>query len=408
MDPRSSAIAPANPFHPDFRPNPHPLYHYLRSVDPVHRSSLGVWILTRHADCLAVLKDPAGVWSHDLRNIEGFATLPAVEATDSPVYRLMKGMMLFNDPPLHTRLRGLFGTAFHRGAIDKMRPTVEAIARHLVEAIREKGRFDLIADFAFPLPLMVIVKMLGIPVQDAAAIRRLIDELTPLLEPDLNFEVLERATWAEFGFIQYLIELIEERRTHPGDDLVSALLEADYEGRRFTTWELMMNLILLLIAGQETAVGLVGNGILALLRSPEQLELLRNDASMMAAAIEEFIRFEPPVHLTGRIATQDVKMGEVPIAAGEEVVVLIAAANRDPAVYPEPDQLDITRTDHSHLGFGHGVHFCLGAPLARLEAPIALSALLSLKNLRLAGEPVWRPSVSIHGLTSLELEFDVD
>jgi pimeloyl-[acyl-carrier protein] synthase len=397
-----------NPFLPEVREDPYPLYHRLRAEDPVHRSPLDIWVLTRHADVLALLRDPRT--SRDPRRsqrIEALrastdivAVLAAEEAAPS---------MLFVDPPDHTRLRSLVNKAFTPAAVGRLRPRVEAIVAGLLDRVAGAGAMDVVEDLAYPLPVTVICELFGVPEADWDQFRAWSRELVRLLDPLVAEDAMERAWQARLALRGYLQEMIAERRAHPGGDLLTALIVAEDEGHQLSEAELVSMCVLLLVAGHETTVNLIANGTLALLRDPAALASLRADPRLAASAVEEFLRYDSPVQFTSRHALADLEIGGCRVRAGETVLAVLGAANRDPVQFPDPDRLDLARTPNRHVAFGGGIHFCLGAPLARMEARIAISALLA----RLPGlepgprPPVRRDTVTLRGLASLPVTFPV-
>lgn len=396
-------------FDPTFNANPYPTYARLRSDAPVHRVSLpdgqGVWLITRYDDVVAVLKDERFV--KDWRN----ATTPEQLAQIPPIPEVIKPLrrnMLAADPPDHERLRRLVSKAFTPRLIERMRPRVQEIADALLDAVEDKGEMDLIDDYAFPLPLTVIAELLGVPAEDRKRFREWSDAA---VSGDTTQEYVEKILLPHMqAFTDYLRALFEEKRENPKDDLISALVRAEEAGDKLSEDELLGMVFLLLVAGHETTVNLIGNGTLALMQHPDQLQKLKADPSLIKPAVEELLRYDGPVETsTRRFAREDVAIGGTVIPKGEIVMVVIAAADHDPGRFPDPDFLDITRTDNKHLAFGKGIHYCLGAPLARMEGQIAISTLLRrLPNLRLKGSPeslTWRPGLVLRGLKGLPVEF---
>jgi len=392
-----------NPLDSRTKEDPYPYYAWLRMKDPVHRSAImRGWVLSRHADCFAVLRDQRfGVEPEHA----GAPALPP-EIAEGAFYRLFRHSLLALDPPDHTRLRSLARKAFTRGAVERMRPRIVAIVDELLAEPLQRGEMDIIADFAFPLPVIVIAEMLGVPPEDRAQFKAWSDDLGEGLEPLLTPEQVQRADRAARELSAYLRAIIGERRRHPREDLLSALVLAEEEGNRLSEQELFSMCALLLAAGNETTTNLIGNGMLALLRNPDQLQLLRERPDLIENAVEELLRYDSPVQMTSRFAMEDVEIGGRMIRRGEMIITLLGAANRDPAVFPYPNRLDITRTPGPHLAFGLGVHYCLGAPLARLEGAIAIDALVRrTQDLRLAGQPRWRETLVLRGLRTLPVAF---
>jgi pimeloyl-[acyl-carrier protein] synthase len=390
-----------NPMDPDFIADPYPTYRRLRAEDPVHHHPLGFWVLTRYEDVMATLRDPRAI----KEPIASFlaarfgASIPAVGLS-----------MLDRDPPDHTRLRGLVSKAFTPKTVERLRPEVQAIVDGLLDRVEGAGAMDLIEQFAYPIPVTVICRMLGVPVEDherfkgwGLDIARGLDAI--MLPPDS--EVARRSVAARQAIAGYFRGLIAERRAAPRPDLLSGLIAAEDAGDRLNEQELLATCILLLIAGHETTVNLIGNGTLALLRHPDQLQRLREQPGLIVGAVEELLRFDGPVQRTARIPSEDITIGDRTIAKGEMVMPFIGAADRDPAQFADPDRLDITRADNRHVAFGLGIHFCLGAPLARVEGQIAINTLLRrMPRLALATErPAFRPSLTLRGLESLPVSF---
>ncbi len=387
-----------DPFLPEYRTDPYPLYRKLRELDPVHRSPSGVWVLTRHADATAVLRDPR--FSPNPSHLNGERPQVGPRRVDTRV-------LLFLDPPDHTRLRSLVARAFTPNVVRRLRPRVEELVAELLDRAEEQGSLELIADLAYPLPVAVICELLGLPATDRDVFRSWSSDASRLLDRDIHLDeaALERGGAAIAGFTEYFGAVIQERRRRPRQDLLSGLIAAEEAGERLTWEELFATLILLFLAGHETTVNLIGNGALALLRHPDQLERLRADPALGPSAVEELLRYDSPVHVTARIATTGLEVGGTRIDAGEQVIAVVAAANRDPEAFGDPDRLDVGRTDNRHLSFSAGMHYCLGASLARLEGEVAFGALLRrFPRLALAGpEPSYRDHFVLRGLRSLDL-----
>lgn len=392
-----------NPLSPAFHADPYPFYRHLRETDPVHLSALGLWILTRYEDCVTSLRDPR--FGRD-----GFeAILSAQYGEESETGRLPRSM-LFRDPPDHTRLRSLVNRAFTPRVIEGMRGQIQAVVDRLLDHAEAQGRIDVIADLAYPLPVTVICDMLGVPVGDHEQIKEWSSDIIRSLDAigvPSDPSIVERGRIGRRGIADYFRALLPERRRRPRADLLSALIAAEEQGDRLTEGELLATCVLLFIAGHETTVNLIGNGTLALLKHPEQLRRLREDPALIGSAIEELLRYDGPVQRTARIPSEDITIGGRTIPKGEMVMPFLGAANRDPAQFPDPDRLDITRADNRHIAFGMGIHFCLGAPLARMEGQIAINTLLRrLPKLALAGQrPEHRQSLTLRGLVSLPVAF---
>jgi pimeloyl-[acyl-carrier protein] synthase len=392
-----------NPMAPEFVADPYPTYHRLRAEDPVHQSPLGFWVLTRYEDVVSVLRDPRLIK-------EPIAAFVAARFGLAAPPTGMGLSMLDRDPPDHTRLRGLVSKAFTPRVIERLRPHIQHIVDGLLDRVEADHGMDLIEQFAYPLPVIVICEMLGVPVADherfkgwGLDIARGLDAI--MLPPDSP--VAQRSVTARHALADYFRELIAERRADPRDDLLSGLIAAEEAGDKLNEDELLATCILLLVAGHETTVNLIGNGSLALLRHPDQRRRLQDDPGLIVTAVEELLRFDGPVQRTARIPSEDVTIGGKIIGKGEMVMPFIGAADRDPAQFLDPDRLDIGRADNRHIAFGWGVHFCIGAPLARVEGQIALNTLLRRRpKLALATDrPEYRQSLTLRGLAALPVTF---
>jgi cytochrome P450 len=382
-----------------FIQDPHTLYRRLRAEAPAHRAVLwggtNVWLVTRYAEARTLLNDPR-LTKHWQELVEFF---PSVSHGRGSV---LYSHMLQRDPPDHTRLRKLVTTAFTAGSVQKMRPDIVGIADELLDRVAVAASsgeaVDLMRSYAVQLPLRVISELLGVPPADRENFRMHV-------EPTLTSTDPEELGVAENALADLLIALIEGKRRQPANDLLSALVHTSDVEDRLSTDELLSTTFLLILAGYETTVNLIGNGVLALLRNPSQLAALRSDPSLMPTAVEEFLRFESPLNMaTMRVTTQPVRIGEVEIPAGQPVLVALLAANHDDRQYDDPDRLDVTRTRNPHLAFGYGIHHCLGAPLARLEGEIAIGRLLSrFERIALVDNVVlqYRSSTLMRGLTTL-------
>ena len=390
-----------NPLSPDFIANPYPFYHRLRTTNAVHHSPLGFYVASRHAEVSLILRDKRFGKDYVGRMTRRHGT----QFFDEPVYRSMRHWMALRDPPDHTRLRGLVVQAFTARRVEDMRPRIQEIVDQMLERMAPSGHADLIRDFAFRLPVTVICEMLGIPSEHHEMFLNGARDVGRLLDPVLLTRAeLDAANAGNLEAAAYFQQLFELRRGQPGDDLATRLVQVAEQGNKLSNEELTANIILLFSAGHETTVNLIGNGLLALFRNPDQLKLLSENPSLIANAIEEFLRYDSSVQLTGRVALEDVELADVEIGKGEGVLALLGAANRDPAVYPEPDRLDITRKNIRPLSFGGGIHFCLGAQLARIEAKIAIETLLRrLPGLSLddPDRPDWRQTFVLRGLKKL-------
>jgi cytochrome P450 len=392
-----------NPLDPAFRIDPYAVYARMLREAPVYPSPLGGVVLSRYRDCEGVLKNQR-LWSADFRNAADNVGLGAdfdIMGVERP--------FLFLDPPDHTRLRRLVQKAFTPRVVEELRPRVQQLVDGMLDAAEAKGGMEVIEDLAYPLPVIVISEMLGVPPEDhvrfrdwSAALAKSLDPtgaLTPGGGVDLAGVIHE--------FDDYFRGLFAVRRKDPKDDLISALLAVEEEGDKLTEGELLATARLILVAGHETTVNLIANGVLQLLRHPDQLAMLRDDPALAVSATEEVLRFDPPVQLTGRIAMDDTEFDGVAVPKGHGVVCLIGAANRDSEQFERPELFDITRNDDRHLSFGFGIHYCLGAPLARIEGQIALSTVARrLPGLRLLSDDVeYKPNIVLRGLATLPVGF---
>ena len=377
----------------------------MREVAPVcWEPDFGEWVLTRWADCQAVLRDPRFSSSSSHSNVE-------LQGSFAMLQEGSGNILLFIDPPDHTRLRGLVSQAFTPRRVEAMRARVATIVSQLLDEVEVGGRsLELMADLAQPLPVVVICELLGVPVADRHQFGPWSSAASRLLDGDIDNDTMVQGMAAAAQLIVYFQALFDERKAHPADDLISALVEAEAEGDRLSQEELMSITTLLFIAGHETTTNLIGNGTLALLRNPAQADLLRaraGDAAFVRNAVEELLRFDPPVQLTGRFATTDLSVAGVDIAKGDSVITVLAAANRDPDHFPDADRLDLERADPHHLSFSQGMHYCLGAALARIEGEVVLPALLTrFPTLRLdTDQPSYREHRVLRGLAELPVSW---
>ena len=392
-----------DPLSPEFIRDPYPHYERLRTTDPMHRTALGAFVASRHAEASLALRDKRFGKDYAERTLRRYGP----KIMDEPVFRSMGHWMLQQDPPDHARLRGLVVKAFTARRVEDMRPRIQQIVDASLDRIIPQGRMDLIEDFAFRLPVTIICDMLGIPDEHREMFYASSRDGGRLLDPvPLSPDEIKKGNAGHAMAAMYFQQLFELRRKQPGDDLTTQLVQAEEDGSKLSNEELTANIILLFGAGHETTVNLIGNGLLALHRNPDQLALLKSNPALITNAIEEFLRYDSSVQMSGRVALEDIDdLGGKKIPKGESVLCLLGSSNRDPAVYPDrPDRLDITRPNVRPLSFGGGIHFCLGAQLARIEAEIAISTLLRrLPDLRLddAENPQWRPTFVLRGLKAL-------
>jgi cytochrome P450 len=394
-----------NPFLPSFATNPYPAYASLRSTEPVHYSpTLQAWVLTSYEACDRVLRDPQTFSNNPMLATSQIARQFQQQRHEFPLGDVPT--VLNSDAPVHTRLRGIVSQAFTPRVIEGLRGGIEEITDELLDDAPAGEPFDLVQTLALPLPVVVIAELLGVPVSDRELFKRwstsIADVATNLFSTP---EAIESTKHASTELIAYLTGFVEERRRAPREDLISALVQAEDNGSRLTRDEVLAFTIVLLIAGHETTINLIDNGVLALLEAPEQAALLRDDRALIPDAIEEFLRFDSPVQGLIRVATHDVELGGQHLKAGDALIVMIGAANRDPQRFDQPDRLDIRRADKRHLSFGLGPHFCLGAPLARLEAQVAFGALLErFPEMALAGKPERGGTFILRGLSRLPVQ----
>lgn len=402
--PHSPGERPIELMTPAMLADPYPFYDRLRSECPVyHHPRWNNWFLTRYSDVAAGLRNPRLSSARSaLAAQRAGGNLP--EAKE--FYEGYGLSMIANDPPTHTRLRGLVSQAFTPRAVEAMTSRIQRIVDGLLDAVASRGRMDLIRELACPLPVIVIAEMLGIPPTDLERFKHWSDTLSVVAGGRLFGEDFVRISSARRELVAYFAEVVAQRRKVPRDDLLTALAQAEEAGDRLTEAELYNNASLLLVTGNETTTNLIGNGMLALLRNPDQLRKLLEAPDLIETAVEEFLRYDAPVQWATRIPLDDTKFGDVIIPQGSVITLLLGAANRDPVRFPAPGRLEITRPDNQHLAFGAGPHFCLGAPLARLQAKIAFTTLLRrFPKLRLDGPVEHRPNFNLRGLKALSLAF---
>jgi len=393
---------------PDFFADPYPFYHQLRSTQPVYWSDrLGAWLLTRYTDVASALHDSRLKSGSRIQAI--MSQLPeTVRSETQPLYQHLTKMMAFTDPPNHTRLRTLVGKAFTPGTVAKLRPRIQAIVDELLDKVQGTGKADLVRDFAYPLPAIVICEMLGIPLEVRDHFKQWSNDIVGFVSAgQVTAHKALTAQRSVAALTEYFLSLCEQRRQHPREDLISALVIAEEEGDKLTEDELLSMCVQLFFAGFETTEGLIGNGLLALMRNPDQLKNLRDNPSLIGTAVEEFLRYDNSVQRQARVASVDLEIGGQRILQGQYLLLFIGAANRDPAQFRDPDRLDISRCENKHVAFGHGIHFCIGAPLARLEGEIPINTVLRcFPGVQLMSQSLaWEELLALRKLKSLKVSF---
>ncbi len=391
---------------PEGRADPYPRYAALRAQAPVHRSAFGFWTLSRYEECQQLLRHP-GV-GKDFSGAMNSMGLSDAQRTVQDRFRNDRSNMLVTDPPDHTRLRGLVTRAFTPRTVETLRPRIVAIVDDLLDRFAdEAGVVDVVDALAFPLPITVIGDMLGVPPEDRAALRPLVRAVTAVLELAITPEALAAADAADAELGAYFTGLVAERRARPQDDMLTKLIEAEDKGDQLSEHELISTVILLFAAGFETTTHLIGNGVLALLDNPDQLARVRADRTLVRPAVEELLRYDSPVQMAVRTVYEEITLGDRAIPSGSVVLALLGAANRDPARFHHPENLDVGRDEGAPISFGGGIHFCLGAALARIEGQVVLDRLLDrFGTMELAGgPPAHRDSLTLRGLVSLPVRF---
>jgi cytochrome P450 len=389
---------------PEVLANPYPLYERLRSEDPVHWDHfLHAWVVTRYADVLTVFQR----FSADRTFTPEQLTALGLEAL-TPLAQVMVRQMLFLDPPAHGRVRGLASKAFTPRRVEGLRAHIQDITNSLLDAVQDKGEMDIIADLAYPLPAIVTAELLGVPTSDWKQLTAWSADFAQVLgnfqhTPDSAPRVIRSLE----EMVVYFRAAIRENEKHPREGLINALMTAEQDGDRLSEDEVIANTIVTMVGGQETTTNLIGNGLLTLLRHPDQLEKLYQDLSLVPSAVEELLRYESPSQLTARLAPEDVVLGGKTIRKRQAVFAIMGAANRDPERFPDPDRLDICREDNRHVAFAWASHFCFGAPLARIEGQTAFATILRrMPNLNLKPGPItWRENLGLRGLTALPITF---
>jgi len=389
---------------PEVLANPYPLYDRLRREDPVHWDPyLHTWVVTRYKDVLTVLHDYSASRSPTPEQLEslGLGYL-------SPIARVLIKQMLFLDPPSHTRIRSLAAEAFTPHRVEALRPHIQEISNSLLDKVQAKGKMEVIADFAVPLPAIVTAEMLGMPTHDYVQLKQWTEVFAEILgnfqhNPGRASQVIKSLE----DMTAYFRAAIAEFKVRPREGVVHSLMTAEVNGDRFTEEEVIANAIIVMAGGQETTTNLIATGLLTLFRHPDQMARLKSDPSLLPSAVEELLRFEPPVLQTARLAPADTSLGGKKISKRQAVIAVMAAANRDPERFPDPDSLDLGRPDNRHLAFGWAAHFCFGAALARIEGQIAFETLLRrLPGLALDPGPLtWRNNQGLRGLEELPVTF---
>ena len=389
---------------PEVLANPYPLFRRLRTEDPVHWDPfVHAWVVTRYADVVTVLHNflaykpapPKQLAAMDLSSLD-------------PITKVMMKQMLFMDPPAHTRLRNLAAQVFTPHRVEKLRSHINDVVSSLLDKVQSKARMDVIADLAEPLPATITAEMLGVPISDIRQLKAWSADFAEMLgnfphNPDRMPRLLKSVQ----GMTTYFHDAIRQQGVRPREGLIKSLLTAEIHGDRLTTEEVVANCMLTMVGGQETTTNLIGNGVLTLLRNPQVLHELRSDLSLVPSAVEELLRYDAPSQHTGRVAPDDFALGGKTIRKGQATIAVLAAGNRDPERFPDPDRVDIRRTDNRHLAFGWATHFCFGAPLARIEGQVTFEALLRrLPDLTLEPRPlVWRHNLGLRGLEALPVTF---
>lgn len=386
--------------------DPYPLYRRLREEDPVHWDPfLHAWVVTRYNDVMQVLSSFSADRTPTPKQLNsmGLGDL-------TPIAQVMVQQMLFMDAPAHTRLRGLCAEAFTPHRVEALRSHIQEIANRLLDQVQDAGRMEVIADFAAPLPAIVTAEMLGVPTSDHLQLKSWSADFAEMLG---NFQhnpnrVMQVRRSLE-GMLEYFRGTIHELRKKPRPGLINSLLTAEVQGDRLSEEEVIANSILTMVGGQETTTNLIGNGMVTLLRNPQEANRLRQDRSIIGPAVEELLRYESPSQYTGRLAPEDIEIGGKKISKRQAVLAVMGAANRDPERFPDPDRLDLTRKDNRHVAFGWGPHFCFGAPLARIEGQIAFATVLErFRDMQLDPQPlVWRENLGLRGLTALPVSFSL-
>jgi len=404
MNEHASSLSLYHLLDPEVLANPYPLFARLREEDPVHWDPfLHTWVVTRYVDVMDVLHTFSANRTHTPEKLEAIG-LPEI----SPIARLMVKQMLFMDAPAHTRLRALASHAFTPARVSVLRSHIRDIANQLLDNVQSQGWMDIIRDLAEPLPAIVTAEMLGVPIEDREQLKHWSANFAEMLgnfqhNPEHSSRMLRTVN----DMTSYFRDAIRNQRTHPRPGLIHSLMTAVVDGDQLSEDEIVANAIVTMVVGQETTTNLIGNGVLTLLRHPEEKQKLKSDSSLIPQAVEEMLRYESPSQHTGRVAANDRKIGGRTIRKGEAVMAVMAAANRDPERFPNPDSFVVTRKDNKHLAFGYAAHFCFGAALARVEGQETFAALLQrMPQLRLQPQTlVWRNNLGLRGLNQLLVSF---
>jgi cytochrome P450 len=385
--------------------DPYPFYHRLRAKYPIHLDSyFGCWLVTTYEDVVTAFANRA----LSSERAEGGAILRQEGWKElQPLFTHIANLMFYADPPKHTQIRALINKAFSARMIETWRDRIQQLVNDQLDLVREQGHMDVIQDLALPLPLQTISDLLGIPPQDRTQFKHWSDDLAHFLGNPLTLEKCKQIMHSINAFMDYFRGVVEQHRSSPRDNIVNALLQAEEHGVTLSEDELLINCVGIFVGGHETTTNLIGNGLLALLRNPQQMHLLRHNPSLIKSAVEELLRYDSPVQFTARIAKANTEIKGQKIYKGQKVMLMLGAANRDPQQFKEPDRLDLSRQENRHLAFGSNIHYCIGAALARIEGQIAISTILRrFPHLQLTSAPLeWQENLSYHGLKALHVAF---
>jgi cytochrome P450 len=385
--------------------NPYPFYHKLRTQYPVHLDSyFGCWVVTTYEEVVAAFAN------RDLsseRTAEGALLRQEGWKELHPLFAHITNLMFYADAPKHTQIRSLINRAFSAHMIETWRERIQQIVNDQLDRVQDQGYMDVIQDLALPLPLQTISDMLGIPPQDRTRFKHWSDDLAYFLGNPPTLDKCTQLMHSMNAFMDYFSEIVEQHRSCPKDTIVNALLQAEEHGVTLTEDELLINCIGIFVGGHETTTNLIGNGLLALLHNPEQMQALRNNSFLIKSAVEELLRFDSPVQFTARISKANTMIRDKKIYKGQKVMLMLGAANRDPQQFKDPDRLDLSRRENRHLAFGSNIHYCIGAALARIEGQIAINTILQrMPHIQLASSPLeWQENLSYHGLKALPVTF---